>query len=134
MVDGEQPSPRRDLESDAQVLCRLWARLLELAPANFPRISKVLKLGALKTPEEMFSDAEADDIAKTVRAVAESEVQVVELLSGIRGTADVRSLGGSAFAGTLSMTFDKIINDPKAGFAIVDISAAGLHERVSTLG
>ena len=32
------------------------------------------------------------------------------------------------------MTFDKIINDPKAGFAIVDISAAGLHERVSTLG
>lgn len=134
MVDGEQPSPRRDLESDAQVLCRLWARLLELAPVNFPRISKVLKLGALKTPEEVFSDAEADDIAKTVRAVAESEVQVVELLSGIRGTADVRSLGGSAFAGTLSMTFDKITNDPKAGFAIVDISAAGLHERVSTLG
>ena len=32
------------------------------------------------------------------------------------------------------MTFDKIINDPKAGFVIVDISAAGLHERVSTLG
>lgn len=134
MVDGEQPSPRRDLESDVRVLCRLWARLLELAPVNFPRFSKVLKLSDLKTPEEVFSDAEADDIAKTVRAVAESEVQVVELLSGIRGTADVRSLGGSAFAGTLSMTFDKIINDPKAGFAIVDISAAGLHERVSTLG
>ncbi len=94
----------------------------------------MLKLGALKTPEEVFAETEADDLAKTVRAVAESEVQVVELLSGIRGTADVRPLGGSAFAGTLSMTFDKIINDPKAGFAIVDISAAGLHERVSTLG
>ena len=134
MVDGEQPSPRRDLDSDAKVLCRLWARLLALAPANFPRVSKVLKLGALKTPEEVFADTEADDLAKTVRAVAESEIQVVELLSGIRGTADVRPLGGSAFAGTLSMTFDKIVNDPKAGFAIVDISAAGLHERVSTLG
>lgn len=134
MVDGEQPSPRRDLDSDAKVLCRLWARLLALAPANFPRVSKVLKLGALKTPEEVFADTEADDLAKTVRAVAESEVQVVELLSGIRGTADVRPLGGSAFAGTLSMTFDKIVNDPKAGFAIVDISAAGLHERVFTLG
>lgn len=134
MVDGEQPSPRRDLESDAKVLCRLWARLLALAPANFPRVSKVLKLSNLKTPEEVFSETEAEDLAKVVRAVAESEIQVVELLSGIRGTADVRPLGGSAFAGTLSMTFDKIINDPKAGFAIVDISAAGLRERVSRLG
>lgn len=134
MVDGEQPSPRRDLESDAKVLCRLWARLLALATANFPRVSKVLKLADLKTPDEVFSETEAEDLAKVVRAVAESEIQVVELLSGIRGTADVRPLGGSAFAGTLSMTFDKIINDPKAGFAIVDISAAGLRERVSRLG
>lgn len=134
MVDGEQPSPRRDLESDAKVLCRLWARLLALAPANFPRVSKVLKLADLKTPDEVFSETEAEDLAKVVRAVAESEIQVVELLSGIRGTADVRPLGGSAFAGTLSMTFDKIINDPEAGFAIVDISAAGLRERVSRLG
>ena len=88
----------------------------------------------LKTPDEVFSETEAEDLAKVVRAVAESEIQVVELLSGIRGTADVRPLGGSAFAGTLSMTFDKIINDPEAGFAIVDISAAGLRERVSRLG
>ena len=32
------------------------------------------------------------------------------------------------------MTFDKIINDPKAGFAIVDISAAGLHRGFPLLG
>lgn len=134
MVDGEEPSPRHDLDSDVQVLCRLWARLLELAPANFPRVSKVLKLADLKTPEEVFAETKEEDLAKAVRAVAESEVQVVELLSGIRNNADVRPFGGSAFAGTIQMTFDKVINDPKAGFAIVDISAAGLHERITELG
>ena len=134
MVDGEEPNPRRDLDSDAQVLCRLWARLLELAPANFPRVSKVLKLADLKTPEDVFAETKEESLAKAVRAVAESEIQVVELLSGIRNNADVRPFGGSAFAGTIQMTFDKVINDPKAGFAIVDISAAGLHERITELG
>lgn len=134
MVDGEEPNPRRDLDSDAQVLCRLWARLLELAPANFPRVSKVLKLADLKTPEDVFAETKEESLAKAVRAVAESEIQVVELLSGIRNNADVRPFGGSAFAGTIQMTFDKVINDPNAGFAIVDISAASLHERITELG
>ncbi len=128
MVDGEQPSPRRDLESDAKVLCRLWARLLALAPANFPRVSNVLKLGALKTPEEVFADTEADDLAETVRAG--SGVQGpgggAPMDQGHRRREAPRRQRVRGYA------LDDLRQDrqrPQGRFRFVDISAAGLHER-----
>ncbi len=134
VVDSGNGSPRRDIATDSVAVSHLWTLVTDLAKINFPRAASVLKFDGLSLPEDVLEKTKEVDLPSTVRRIAESEVQLVELLSGLRATADLRSLGGSAHAGTMTISYDKVINDPHSGFRLVDTSPAGLHERYFNLG
>ena len=87
----------------------------------------------------LFNLIHSDDLAANACALSDDEKlelasRILSLADGAMGMADLRSAGGSKFAGYIQPNYTKLLNDPKVEFAIIDQSVTGMFEKRTRIG
>lgn len=119
-------------EAEGAVL-DLWQFIETLFPKIYPILSSRIGLNGLMSPRAVFDKADGGDLGDLIKRVAQVEVQVFEMATGLRGTVDTTVLGGVSYGGKCLFNYDKVLNDEKANFHLIDSSPAGLRVDVSRL-